>query len=58
LNKRNKSNHKIKGEKERENLGIDWLDELDIYNFESQIHQNNANLPSLFLSNGVFEAKS
>jgi len=34
--------------KERENLIIDWLDELQIYKLESKSHQNNRNLPTLF----------
>jgi len=46
--KRNKSKHEKSERKESENLVIDYLDELEIYKLESQIHQNNPNLPTLF----------
>jgi len=33
------------------------IDELEITSFDSQIHQNNPNLPNLFSPNGVLEVK-
>ena len=58
LNKRSRNKHEIKREKGKRNLVIDCLNELEINKLESQMHQNNHNLPTLFLPDGVSEAKT